>query len=70
MICRNPLLAEERARKREELLVATEREMSRIQQAVARQRAPPRGMAEIGMAVGAVLDKNDMAKHCSRKPPY
>jgi hypothetical protein len=35
----------------------------RAQQAVARQRAPLRGTAEIGLAVGAVLDKHKMAKH-------
>jgi hypothetical protein len=63
MVCRNPLLAEERARKREELLAATERDLSRVQQTVERQRAPLRGTAEIGIAVGAVLDKHKMAKH-------
>lgn len=63
MVCRNPLLAEERARKRADLLAATERDLGRIQQAVARQRAPLRGAAEIGIAVGAVLDKHKMAKH-------
>jgi hypothetical protein len=62
MVCRNPLLAEERARKRAELLAATGRDLSRIQQAVARPRAPLRGTAEIGIAVGAVLDQK-MAKH-------
>jgi transposase len=63
MVCRNPLLAEERARKREDLLAATERDLSRIRLAVERQRAPLRGTAEIGIAVGAVLDKHKMAKH-------
>jgi hypothetical protein len=63
MVCRNPLLADERARKRAALLAATERDLSGIQQAVERQRAPLRGTAEIGIAVGAVLDKHKMAKH-------
>jgi hypothetical protein len=63
IVCRNPLLAEERARKRAALLAATERDLSRIQQAVARQCAPLRGTAAIGMAVGAILDKHNMAKH-------
>ena len=40
IVCRNPLLAEERARKREDLLAATERDLSGIQQAVMRRRAP------------------------------
>jgi hypothetical protein len=63
ILCRNAALAAERARKREDLLAATERELARIATAVARKRAPLRGKAEIGMAVGAVLDKHKMAKH-------
>jgi len=63
IVCRNPLLAEERARKREELLAATERDLSRIKLTVERKRMPLRGKAEIGLAVGAVIDKHKMAKH-------
>jgi hypothetical protein len=63
IVCRNPLLAEERARKREDLLAATERDLSGIQQAVMRRRAPLHGCAEIGIAVGAVLNKHKVAKH-------
>jgi Transposase DDE domain len=63
IVCRNPLLAEERARKRAELLAATERDLSRVKLTVERKRAPLRGKAEIGLAVGAVLDKHKMAKH-------
>ena len=63
ILCRNAALAAERARKREDLLAATERELARIATAVARKRAPLSGKAEIGMAVGAVLDKHKMAKH-------
>lgn len=63
IVCRNPLLAEERARKREALVAATERDLGRIKLAVERKRAPLRGKAEIGLAVGAVLDKHKMAKH-------
>jgi hypothetical protein len=63
IVCRNPLLAEERARKREDLLAATERDLSRIKLAVERKRAPLRGRAEIGIEVGAVLDKHKMGKH-------
>ena len=65
ILCRNAALAAERARKREDLLAATERELARIATAVARKRAPLRGKAEIGMAVGAVLDKHKMAKQAS-----
>jgi transposase len=61
IVCRNRDLAEERARKREALLVATERELARIQAQVQRKRL--RSAAEIGLAVGAVLDSKKMAKH-------
>jgi hypothetical protein len=63
ILCRNAAFAAERARKREDLLAATERELARIATGVARTRAPLRGKAEIGMAVGAVRDKHKMAKH-------
>jgi len=63
IVCRNPLMAAERKRKRDELLAATERDLSRVRQAVQRRRAPLRGEAEIGLAVGAVLNKHKMAKH-------
>src|SRR5271157_3405204 len=63
IVCRNPLLAAERRRKREALLVATERDLSRVKLAVERKRAPLRGKADIGLEVGAVLDKHKMGKH-------
>ena len=63
IVCRNRALAAERARKREDLLAATERELARITAAVDRKRRPLRGAAEIGLEVGAVLDKHKMAKH-------
>ncbi|MBV8505581.1 MAG: IS1634 family transposase [Alphaproteobacteria bacterium] len=63
VVCRNPDLAAERTRKRQDLLAATERDLGRIQAAVARKRDPLRGIAEIALAVGAVLDKHKMAKH-------
>jgi AraC-like DNA-binding protein len=52
-----------RARKREDLLKATERDLAKISKAVARKTRPLRGAAAIGLAVGAVLDKHKMAKH-------
>jgi Transposase DDE domain len=61
--CRNPALAEERARKRGELLAATERDLARIQERVRRAKNPLRGAAAIGEAVGAVLDRRKVAKH-------
>ena len=63
VVCRNPDLAAERRRKRDDLLAATERELARIQAAVARKRNPLRGTAEIALAVGAVIDTYNMAKH-------
>lgn len=61
--CRNLALAKERARKREELLAATERDLAAIQERVRRERKPLRGAAAIGEAVGAVLDRRKMGKH-------
>jgi hypothetical protein len=63
VVCRNPLLAEERRRKRDELLALTEADLSKIQARVRREKTPLHGAAEIGQAVGAVIDKRKMAKH-------
>jgi len=63
IVCRNHALAAERARKREDLLKATERNLAPIAAAVRRKREPLRGKAEIGLAVGAVIDRHKMAKH-------
>jgi hypothetical protein len=63
VVCRNPLLAAERTRKRNELLDATKAELRRIQQRVGRPRNPLHGTAAIGQAVGAVLGRHKMAKH-------
>jgi hypothetical protein len=57
------LLAEERARKRAELLASTENDLARIAARVQRARSPLRGAAAIGQAVGAVLGRRHMAKH-------
>jgi transposase len=61
--CRNPLLAAERARKREDLLAATEKELAKVQAATQRSRRALRGAAAIGLAVGRVLGRYKMAKH-------
>jgi transposase len=63
IVCRNPLLAEERARKREELLAATEAELAKIAAATQRSKDPLRGAAEIGLRVGAVRNKYKVGKH-------
>lgn len=61
--CRNPFLAEERARKREELLRATERDLDKIMQSTQRRRGRPKGKAQIGLRVGAVINRHKVAKH-------
>ena len=63
IVCRNRDLAAERARKREELLVATERELARVQEQVGRKNSRLKSAADIGMAIGAVLNRKKMAKH-------
>jgi Transposase DDE domain len=63
VVCRNPLLAAERARKRDDLLAATEKDLARIQARVQRARQPLRGAAEIGKALGAVLSQRKVGKH-------
>jgi DDE family transposase len=63
VVCKNPLLAGERQRKRDELLALTETDLGRIQARVTRAKNPLRGAAAIGRAVGAVLGKRKMAKH-------
>jgi hypothetical protein len=63
IVCRNRDLAAERARKREDLLVATERELTRVQEQIRRKNSRLKSAAEIGMAVGAVIDGRKMAKH-------
>ena len=61
--CLNPLLRQERARKREALLRATEHELDKIVVATQRQRRTLRGESAIGLRVGRVLGRFKMAKH-------
>jgi transposase len=63
VVCRNPDLATKRSRKREELLAATEKDLTRIKTAVERKRNPLHGTAAIALAVGAVLNTHKMKKH-------
>jgi len=63
VLCRNPDLAAERARKRSDLLAATERDLAGIQARVRRARKPLKGAAAIGQAVGAVLNRRKVGKH-------
>jgi transposase len=63
IVCRNPDLAAERTRKREDLLAATEKDLAGIKAAVERKRNPLRGTAEIALKVGEVLNTHKMKKH-------
>jgi Transposase DDE domain len=63
IVCRNPDLAAERTRKREDLLAATEKDLARIKAAVERKRNPLRGSTEIALKVGEVLNTHKMKKH-------
>jgi len=59
--CRNPVLAADRARKRAELLAATEKLLAPV---IARVQAGRlAGAAEIGVAVGKVINKYNTGKH-------
>jgi hypothetical protein len=61
--CYNPFLAAERARKRGELLDATEAELHKLDQATRRARRPLRGKDKLALAIGKVIDKQKVAKH-------
>ncbi len=61
VVCRNPLVAAERARKREQLLTATEALLAPIKARV--EAGTLEGEAEIGLAVGAVVNKRKVKKH-------
>ena len=63
MVCYNPLLAEERKRKREELLAATEKALSRIGKEVERRTQKRLTATEIALKVGKVLGHYKMGKH-------
>ena len=67
MVCRNPLLAEQRARKREELLKATEALLEPIVAATKREKWRLKGQDKIGVRVGKVIGKYKMAKHFELK---
>lgn len=63
IVCRNPLLAEDRKRKREELLLCTEQELEKVAVATRRVKQPLRGKDRIGLRVGRVLGRFKVGKH-------
>jgi hypothetical protein len=63
LVCYNPWMAEQRRRKREELLAATEKELTRISKEVERRKQKPMKATEIALKVGKVLGRYKMGKH-------
>ena len=63
IVCRNPVLAEQRWRKRQELLAATEVKLAAIVKATQRAKEPLRGAADIGVRVGKVINHHKVSKH-------
>ncbi len=63
IICRNPLLAHERARKRKELLASAEKKLDAVVKAVSRPKNPLRGKDKIGLRIGRELKSTKMQKH-------
>ena len=61
--CRNPQLAEERKRTRNELIEATEKKLDAIVKAARRAKGPLRGAAAIGLRVGKVLNRFKVGKY-------
>ena len=61
--CLNPMLQEERRRKREELLGMTAAALEKIAREVGRRTRKPMGQGEIGMKVGRVLNAYKVGKH-------
>src|ERR1700758_3814107 len=67
MVCHNPVLEEQRRRKREALLGATEKSLEKISKDVARRKKKRFTAAEIGLKVGKVLGRYKMGKHFACK---
>jgi len=63
VVCFNPLLAEDRKRTREELLVLTEARLAKIAAAVARRTKKPMTADEIGVKVGKIINRHKVGKH-------
>ncbi len=61
VVCRNPLVAAERTRKRDSLLDATDRTLAEIAERVNNRTLT--GEADIGLAVGAVWNRYKVKKH-------
>jgi transposase len=60
--CYNPIMAEEQARKREELLILTEKGLQKVADACERAKKPLEGVTAIGLKTGAALARFKMAR--------
>ncbi|MDX8389712.1 MAG: IS1634 family transposase, partial [Mariprofundaceae bacterium] len=63
VVCRNPLLADERTRKRQALLTATEILLQEVVDATQREKRPFKGKDKIALRVGKIINKYKMSKH-------
>lgn len=63
IVCRNPLLADERKRKRDELIEAAEKKLSVIIAATKRQRQPLKDLSRINFRIGKELGPLKVAKY-------
>jgi len=63
IVCRNPLLADKRARKRDELLAATQKVLDEVVAATTRAKRRLRGKDKIGLRVGKVVNRFKVGKH-------
>ena len=63
IVCRNPFLAHRRAWKREQLLLATEKDLEKIAGATRRAKNPLRGRDKIGLRAGKWIDRHHVGKH-------
>ena len=68
VVCRNPYLAAERARKREDLLQATERELDKVTASVRPARAPPRSRRRHDRAARRPGDQQVQGRQALRDP--
>jgi transposase len=64
--CDNPLLTARRPQKRQRLLAATEEGLRKLEAEVQRRPTPPLTAAAIGVKVGRIIGRHQMAKHCQR----
>ena len=63
VVCKNPLLAEERDRKRRAMLDDTERKLEKLRASTLRESRALRGKEKIGVRLGRILGRSKMGKH-------